>query len=508
MDISTLLFKSLALIFLSFTPFVEGESLPWEKDYASALARAKAEKRPLFLMLTATWCGPCKMMESETLPCPAVLSGLEEFVWVKAYEDKALNNQFHLSGYPTLVFLDSARGRVLEQSCGYESPEPFFRHVIAARRAAGLSLTKDMEKLQSRTFDPDQTKLQAFIDKGDAHGLVEYLAPAREDGMRACNYFVARLRLPRGVKPADVLAMVYNEYTVPDSGILVIQVPHKGRSVPLRVIVPGCKSIEESIGVEDNVAVAAREFVLEPLSARAAASFSGRVLWPNGQPVSNAIVRICDWDTTRADSQGRFDFGRVTPGTFVVRGEAPGGEFQEEMTFVAGHELKKDLALKAVTTVGIRWVLQQQEGSRELTGAGARAGEAYFSVDHSRFLLSRGAQTRHLYGSDFMLMDDWQPVRKFLTQEQTASLEASKTGAPIFWLYDKMNDKKTGLHAETRRFEDIRAVNDGKPYDEKTYFKFLRGEEVRKGQVFTVRCVLKDYYAKMEITDVTVVPKL
>ena len=153
------------------------------------------------------------MMESETLPCPAVLSGLEQFVWVKAYEDKTLNTQFDLSSYPTLVFLDSSSGRVLEQSSGYESPELFFRHVIAARRAAGLPSTKDMERLQGRMFDPDPTKLQAFIDQGDADGLVEYLAPARDDGMRGCNYFVARLRLPRGVKPADVLAMVYNEYT-------------------------------------------------------------------------------------------------------------------------------------------------------------------------------------------------------------------------------------------------------------------------------------------------------
>jgi thiol-disulfide isomerase/thioredoxin len=507
-NLRTLLFNSLALALLFSAPIVDGESLPWEKDYASALARAKAEKRPLFLMLTATWCGPCKMLENETLPCPAVLSALKEFVWIKAYEDKALNNEFHLGGYPTLVFLDSSSRRVLEQSSGYEPPESFLRHVIAARRAAGLSLTKDMEKLRVWRFVPDQNKLQAFIEKGDTDGLFEYLALAKHDATRACNYFVASLQLPQGVRPVDVLAMVYQEYAVPDSGILIIQVPRDGKPVRLRVIAPGCKCIEDWIGGDNKFAVAGREFVLEPLSARDAASFSGRVLWPNGQPVSDAIVRICDWDTTRADTQGRFVFSRVTPGTFVVRGEAPGGEFQEEITFVGGHELKKDLPLKAVTTVGIRWVLQRQEGSRELTGEDARAGEAYFSVDHSRYLLSRAAQTRNSYGSDFMLMDDWQPVRKFLAKEQVAALEASKTGAPIFWLFDKMNDKKTGLHAENRRFQEIRAVNDGKPYDEETFFKFLRGEEVRKGQVFTVRCVLKDYYAKMEITDVTVVPKL
>ncbi len=70
---------------LTATAFA-AESLPWEKDYTTALARAKAEKRPLFLMLTATWCGPCKMLESQTLPDSAIRAGLKEFVWVKAYE--------------------------------------------------------------------------------------------------------------------------------------------------------------------------------------------------------------------------------------------------------------------------------------------------------------------------------------------------------------------------------------------------------------------------------------
>ena len=208
-------------------------------------------------------------------------------------------------------------------------------------------------------------------------------------------------------------------------GVLVIAVPRDGKTAPLRILAPGCKAIDEPIGVDEKAVVMEREFDLEPLSAKDAASFTGRVLRPDGQPASKAIVRICDWDVTPADGQGQFQFARVTSGTFVVRRGGSGGELQEEMTFVAGQELKEDLALKAVTTVGIRWALQTQEGSRELTGDGIHTGKAYFSVDHSRFLLSRGAQTRDYYGSDFMLMSDWKGVRKFLSKEQVAALEAS-----------------------------------------------------------------------------------
>ena len=130
----------LVLALLSSALLVDGESLPWEKDYAGALAKAKAEKRPLFLMLTATWCGPCKMLESQTLPSPAVLSGLKEFLWVKAYEDAALNKEFNLGGYPTLLFLDASNGRVLERTSGLRAAGvvPAARHRRAARGQAAV----------------------------------------------------------------------------------------------------------------------------------------------------------------------------------------------------------------------------------------------------------------------------------------------------------------------------------------------------------------------------------
>jgi thiol-disulfide isomerase/thioredoxin len=496
----------LALALLWARPVTGGPPLPWEKDYEGALAKAKAEKRPLFLMLTATWCGPCKMLESRTLPSPAVFSSLKEFVWVKAYEDAALNKEFNMGGYPTLVFLDASNGRVLERTTGYEPPGPFLRHVIAARQAAKLPLSQEMEELQAKAFVPDEKKIESLIQSGDTDGLVKYLAPAREDALRDNSFLVAKLRLPPGVKAADVQATVYSDYPVPDSGVLVIPVPRDGKTAPLRIMAPGCKAINEEIGVDEKTAGAVREFALERLSAKEAASFSGRVLQAGGRAAPKAIVRICDWDVTRADGEGRFEFARVTPGTLVVRGEAPGGELQKELTFVAGQELKEDLPLKAVTTVGIRWALQSKEGSRELTGEGVRTGEAYFSVEHSRFLLSRGAEVPQAYGSDFMLMADWQGVRQYIEKEQVAKLEASNGGAPIFWLFDK-GSHENGLHAEKARFEDIRAVNDGKAYDEKSYFKFLRGETVRQGQVYTVRCVRKDCCAKMEITDVTMAAK-
>ena len=34
-------------------------ALPWEPDYATALAKARSEIKPLFIMMSTPWCGPC-----------------------------------------------------------------------------------------------------------------------------------------------------------------------------------------------------------------------------------------------------------------------------------------------------------------------------------------------------------------------------------------------------------------------------------------------------------------
>ena len=82
--------------------------LRWESDFATAAKRAAAEGKPLMVMMTATWCGPCKQFEEETLNDPWIRSVLSHFVIVKAYEDKEVESKYGMTGYPTLVFADSS----------------------------------------------------------------------------------------------------------------------------------------------------------------------------------------------------------------------------------------------------------------------------------------------------------------------------------------------------------------------------------------------------------------
>jgi thiol-disulfide isomerase/thioredoxin len=100
-------------------PAPNKEPLQWEADYATALKRAQAEHKPLMVMMTATWCGPCKMLEKETFSDPWICSILSNFVTVKAYEDKEVENKYGGGVYPTLIFADSS-GNAAYKCTGYK----------------------------------------------------------------------------------------------------------------------------------------------------------------------------------------------------------------------------------------------------------------------------------------------------------------------------------------------------------------------------------------------------
>src|SRR5207253_280925 len=97
------------------------------------------------VMMTATWCGWCKVLEKETLSDPWVRHFLSGFVLVKAYEDRAVEQKYGLSGYPTLVFTDSA-GKSVHKTVGHQAQLPFSRECARAE-----SNTRPDKSKQHRT---------------------------------------------------------------------------------------------------------------------------------------------------------------------------------------------------------------------------------------------------------------------------------------------------------------------------------------------------------------------
>jgi thioredoxin-related protein len=109
----------------------------WEKSYAVAIDKAKIENKPLFVMMSATWCGWCKKLEKETLSDSTVRQSLKPFIAVKVYENEEINRKFGYEGYPTLAFIDSDEN-LFHRVVGYMDVSSFIKEVALAREKIKL----------------------------------------------------------------------------------------------------------------------------------------------------------------------------------------------------------------------------------------------------------------------------------------------------------------------------------------------------------------------------------
>jgi hypothetical protein len=309
---------------------------------------------------------------------------------------------------------------------------------------------------------------------GDLAGMLDHLKNADRDG----NYALIKVHVPSGVVPTRVVCVAVKDVILNEQGIGWTRLSSsKGR---LWVLQPGCLMHEENINYQAEGGVISREITLRLLTAQEAATVRGKVLGPNGIPAANAVVRIADWGWTQTNAAGQFVMTGVSPGRHLLRADNRSGEVQEQITVTPSATLEKTLKLASAKMIGIRWALQTQPLNIQLTGAGVETGGAWFSVNRSRFLLERGAEVRYSYGSDFMFEE--------------------KNGVIVNRHVDV--NGSNGLHLESTAFDQITQVNDGRPFSSHSYFYqgFPRGSPLQVGQVFTVRCCLKDTYAKMEIT--------
>lgn len=99
----------------------------WEHDYQSAMKRAKAEKKVVFMDLWTEWCGPCLRLQKDIFPTAEAQAALAKVVPYSALVQKRdgtpvaegtkLADQFRLNAFPTMVILD-AEGKELRRQVG------------------------------------------------------------------------------------------------------------------------------------------------------------------------------------------------------------------------------------------------------------------------------------------------------------------------------------------------------------------------------------------------------
>jgi thiol-disulfide isomerase/thioredoxin len=91
-------------------------------DFEEAKALAKKEDKRMVVDFVTTWCGPCRVMDQLVYTAKPVVEKSSELVFVKldGDEQKKLNDQFEVKGYPTLILLDKD-GTELRRAIGYQS---------------------------------------------------------------------------------------------------------------------------------------------------------------------------------------------------------------------------------------------------------------------------------------------------------------------------------------------------------------------------------------------------
>jgi hypothetical protein len=551
---------------------------PWPGDYTAAVAQAQAAHRHLVVLIAAAGCDRGRHLETGVLAEPLIEAGLADFVRVRTATDPATQRQLKAGDEPALAFVNPFTADTVYRTSGFATGERLAREIVRARWTIGMPLTPELEPVSRRLFTVDGQRAPQLLEAGDTAGLVSLLEPAATDDSRPANYLVVKVSLPDGLHPDQVrllagtdclvgvdassqvadpalvaarppdLTTTSTEYPLPGTGVLVIESDaHTDQPVSIRITATGCRLIDELVRFEPpapGTAVQLRHYEIRRLEDAEAATLTGRVLAPAGGPAADAIVRIADCFTagesgtgaddapvvTRTDADGRFALARLSPGRFLVRAEAAGGECEQVIDLAAGGQTRHDLKLTAVTTVGIRWAVQTRELVQDLVGTGVQTGAAHVSVANSRLSLASGMRVRTADFGDLMFARAPLGDAALVAADTRPGLAALPAGTPVWHLVDAAYTEDfspiSGLHREDRPFDAIRRVREPEPVPDQdwaivgdllpkaietarergSFFQFLMGEPVRTGDVFTLRCTTRNCYAKLEITDVTIVP--
>lgn len=120
------------LLFIAALAFIlpQAHAINWKYDLQDALKSAKAQHKPIMIDFYTDWCGWCKKLDSDTYSDPKVNAASGKFICVKinAEKEPALAGKYGVSGYPTIIFLDS-NGNVIRKIPGYLPPDGFLANM-------------------------------------------------------------------------------------------------------------------------------------------------------------------------------------------------------------------------------------------------------------------------------------------------------------------------------------------------------------------------------------------
>lgn len=163
------------LLLLAATGLPAQSAAPTYADLPAALAAAGAQGKLVFVDVYAPWCGYCRRLQNEVYPRAEVKSAVARFVYVRinGENDRKLMRRYSVSGYPTLLFLNT-RGEVVDRINGYLNAQQ-----LVARLSAIANRQQPGER-PAPAIQGEPTNVQNQFDRAVARHLAGELPAARE----------------------------------------------------------------------------------------------------------------------------------------------------------------------------------------------------------------------------------------------------------------------------------------------------------------------------------------
>ena len=143
----------LLAIALFFSNLGHADGIDFQKiSLKEAVKRAKAEQKPIFIDIFATWCGPCKVLSKTTFKDEGLGEFMNEhFINIKLDgelpDGASLMEKFELGAFPTMLFLSSELEmlRMIEGAVDAETIQVGANAIIFPESTKIYKLTKRFE---------------------------------------------------------------------------------------------------------------------------------------------------------------------------------------------------------------------------------------------------------------------------------------------------------------------------------------------------------------------------
>ena len=166
--------KSLTALFLFiFLISFSQESINFENTtFKEILAKAKLEKKLVFMDAYAAWCGPCKLMEKNVFPLPAVkeyynANFINARFDMEKGEGRDIALKYGVRSYPSYLFLNGD-GEVVMKNYGYMGEQDFI--AIAKEANNPLLLSNSPKEL----FDKGESDPAFLINMMRQNAQTDY----------------------------------------------------------------------------------------------------------------------------------------------------------------------------------------------------------------------------------------------------------------------------------------------------------------------------------------------